>query len=129
MVQSLKSGEPRELVSGGGSRYLPTGHIVYTAGNNLLAVPFDPDKLETTGGQVPVVEGIDMTFALAYALSDSGTLVYIPGSSTAAAAQQRTLVWVDRKGKEEPIGAEANGYSLAKISPDGTKVALSVTAG
>ena len=32
MVQSLKSGEPKELFAGIGARYLPTGHIVYTIG-------------------------------------------------------------------------------------------------
>jgi Tol biopolymer transport system component len=37
---------------------------------------------------------------------------------------------VDRNGKEEPLAAPLNGYFNPRISPDGTKVALSiVTAG
>ena len=38
----------------------------------------------------------------------------------------RTLVWVDRQGKEEALGAEPEGYSGLKISPDGTRVALTI---
>jgi Tol biopolymer transport system component len=36
----------------------------------------------------------------------------------------RTLVWVDREGNEEPLGAPPNVYRQPDISPDGTKVAL-----
>jgi serine/threonine-protein kinase len=99
-------------------------------GNNLLAVAFDPDRLEMTGGPVPIVEGIRFqTIAPEYALSDSGTLAYIP-QPTGAAALGRTLVWVDRQGKEEPLGAPPNNiYKYPKISPDGTRVAFSVYTG
>jgi Tol biopolymer transport system component len=130
VVQSLKSGERKELFAGIAGRYVPTGHIVYglSNNNNLFAIPFDPDTLELKGGAVPVVEGV--ISPLHYAISDSGTLVYIPGTSSAAAqSNQRTLVWVDRKGKEEPISAASNDYHAPRISPDGTKVALSIRAG
>jgi serine/threonine protein kinase len=125
MVQSLKSGQPKELFAGIGARYVPTGHIVYAVGNNLLAVPFDPDRLETAGGAVPIVEGVFRSAAPQYALSDSGTLVYIPGA-TGAAAAGRTLVWVDRSGKEESLEASPNAYGFPKISPDGKRVALAI---
>jgi Tol biopolymer transport system component len=125
MVQSLKSGEPKELFAGIAAQYLPTGHIVYAVGNNLLAVPFDPDRLEAAG-PVSIVEGVYRTTAPQYALSDSGTLAYIPGT-TGAAAPGRTLVWVDRNGKEEPLAAPPNAYAYPKISPDGTRVAVTIT--
>jgi serine/threonine-protein kinase len=95
-------------------------------GNNLLAVPFDPGRLETAGGPVPIVEGVYRTFLPQYAVSDSGTLDYVPGATVAAALPQRTLVWVDRNGKEEPISAPSNGYNHPKISPDGTRVAVTI---
>ena len=128
VVQSLESGETKELSAGISARYLPTGHIVYAVGNNLLAVPFDPDRLEAIGGPVPIVEGVFRTLMPQFALSDSGTLAYIPGTSSAAAAG-RTLVWVDRLGKEEPLGAPPNNYMYPKISPDGMKVAVTVSGG
>jgi len=62
-------------------------------------------------------------------VSDSGALVYIPGSAGAVASAQRTLAWVDRRGKESPIAAAPKDYDFARISPDGTKVALAVNSG
>ena len=126
VLQSLKSGERKELFSGIAARYLPTGHLVYGLenNNNLFAVPFDVDKREVTGGAIPIVEGV--ISPMQYAVSGSGTLIYIPGAATMS--NQRTLVWVDRKGKEEPLPAQAGDYSAPKISPDGTKVALCVAA-
>jgi Tol biopolymer transport system component len=61
----------------------------------------------------------------AFAVSDAGTLVYMlrPGNAAAGSAG-RTLVWVDRNGKEESIAASPNTYAHPNISPDGTRVAL-----
>ena len=138
-IQSLKSGERKILIrSGFLATYCPTGHLVYGLKNNnasnLLAVPFDLDKLEVKGGSISILEGIRVA-----AISDSGTLVYVPqprispvplgAAATVAASSGRTLVWVDRQGKEEPLGAAPDAYQDLKISPDGTKVALTIIAG
>ena len=37
---------------------------------------------------------------------------------------QRTLVWVDREGREEPINVPPRAYTYARLAPDGTRVAL-----
>jgi serine/threonine-protein kinase len=124
IVQSLKSGETKELFQGIGATYLPTGHIIYTDNDNLYAIPFDLDSLQVTGGAVPIVEGI-----LQYGVSSTGTLVFIPGTSTVSSSGERTLVWVDRDGKEEPLGTPPNSYRHPKISPDATRVALAVLTG
>jgi Tol biopolymer transport system component len=124
MVRALKSGNAKELLLGVDARYLPTGHLIYSRGNNLLAAPFDLDKLEITGGSVPVVEGVFSAVTPAYSVSDSGTLVYIPG--TARAPFIITLVWVDRGGGEEPLEAEPKDYIFPRISPDGTQLALTI---
>jgi len=47
----------------------------------------------------------------------------------AASPNQRILVWVDRKGNETPLPASANDYSYPRLSPDGTKLALTVGYG
>jgi hypothetical protein len=122
MVQSLESGKQKELFPGMFARYLPTGHIVYAPGidqPSLFAVPFDLDKLEMAGGPVPLINGAGGN----YAVSDSGTLVYVPRAGT---AQGRKLVWVDRNGKEEAIEAPPRAYAYANLSPDGTRVALDI---
>jgi serine/threonine-protein kinase len=128
VVQSLNSGQRKVLVGGWVSRYLPTGHIVYIIGNNLFAVPFNLKTLEVVGGPVPMVEGIlylGGTSCPQYTVSDSGTIVYIPGTLGNTAAGP-TLVWVDREGKDEPLAAPANDYHFPNISPDGTRVALTI---
>ena len=38
----------------------------------------------------------------------------------------RSLVWVDRKGHEEPIKAPPRAYGTPRLSPDGTRVATEV---
>ena len=126
MVQSLKSGERKELFAGEEAWYLPTGHMVFGLpnNNNLFAVPFSLDRLEVTGGPVPIVEGVPYPYY--YAISGTGTLVYVPGTTAESALPQRTLVWVDRNGKEEPLAAPPNTYGHPKISPDGTRVALTI---
>ncbi len=122
MVQSLKTGEAKELFPGFNARYVPSGHIIYMLpnNNNLFAVQFDPAGLHIKGEPVSVLERV-----LQYVISASGTLVYMPGTSSSAAAK-RTLVWVNREGKEEPLSAPPNEYWDIRISPDGERVALHV---
>jgi serine/threonine protein kinase len=125
MVQSLKSGETQELFAGYAARYLPAGYLVYSVENNVFAVPFDADKLKVSGEPVSVIEGVLRFLIPQYAVSDSGMLVYIPGTASSAIIQL-TPLWVDRKGKEEPLAAAPNAYFFPRISPDGTRVAFSV---
>jgi eukaryotic-like serine/threonine-protein kinase len=127
-VQSLKSDEPKVLIEGGNARYLSTGHLVYTVRNSLFAIPFDLSRLEIAGGPVPLIGDVYQfgNRTPQYAVSNSGTLVYIKGTAGTVASGQLTLVWVDRKGKEAPITAAPNDYSDIRISPDGTKVALTI---
>ena len=120
-VQSLKTGEAKDLFEGYGAQFLPTGHLVYTLDDNVFAVRFDPDRLEVIGGPVPVVESV-----IDCLVSDSGTMAYIPRSGPGIPYNRRTLVWVDREGKEEPIAAEPGSYLDPRISPDGTRIALTV---
>ena len=56
VIQSLKSGERKTVVEGGSdARYTPTGHLVYTLGNVMLAVRFDLKKLSVIGSAAPVI--------------------------------------------------------------------------
>jgi serine/threonine protein kinase len=125
-VQSLESGERKELFSGDSARYLPTGHIIYSFKNTLFAIQFDPGKLELTGEPVSMVEDVlHGDYHSQYAVSDSGMLIYVPGTMDATGTGN-TLVWVDRKGNETPIAAPPDAYLFPKISPDGKRVALTV---
>jgi serine/threonine protein kinase len=130
MVKSFKSDEAKGLFPGDSAQYLPTGHIVYSMGASLYAVPFDVGKLEVTGDPFLLVGDVFRSSGVAqYAVSNSGTLVYIPGiTSSTAKTNQRILVWVDRKGKEELLAAQPDDYRSPQISPDGKQLALIIKA-
>jgi len=64
---------------------------------------------------VPVVEQV-MTFGTGaglFEISRSGTLVYVPGGGTSGTGTPRSLVWVDRRGKEE---ADSGAHSPVCVS-------------
>jgi len=56
-----------------------------------------------------------------YAVSRTGALFYLPG---AAGAGKRTLVWLDRNGREDPVNAPPREYTTLRLSPDETRVAV-----
>ncbi len=126
VVEQVATGERTVVIDGGSdARYLPTGHLVYALGSTLLAVPFDVDRLEVTGGPVPLVEGVSRAASTGAANVDmarTGALVYLPGEG--AGGDVRTPVWVDRNGNEEALGIPPRSYTYARISPDGTRMTL-----
>ena len=126
-VLSLDSGETKVLVPGGSNpRYAPTGHIVYGVGGTLRAVGFDLDELEVTSDPVPVVDGVSTkrSGAANFGISQNGSLAYVAGPQ--GRGPERTLVWVDREGREEALAAEPRIYRYPRVSPDGTRLALDV---
>ena len=82
-VLSLGTGDRRTILEGGtGGRYLPTGHLVYATAGRLLAAPFDLRQLAITGAPTVVLDDLikDPGGGSAhFAVSESGTLVYMPG--------------------------------------------------
>ena len=48
-------------------------------------------------------------------------------SAAGASSAQRTLVWVDRGGQEEPTTAPQRPYERLSLSPDGTRAAIGLT--
>ena len=126
-VLDLATMEQKILLPGGThAQYAATGHLVYGADDTLLAVPFALDRLEVTGDPVPLLEGVTMSEAsgaVEFSLSANGSLLYVAGDPSAAS---RTLVWVDRQGREEPLAAPPRRYLYPRLSPDGTRVALDV---
>jgi eukaryotic-like serine/threonine-protein kinase len=123
-VQLVGTGERRNLIPGAAQpRYALSGHLIYAQGGNLLAVPFDPQRLTVTGPPVLVLEGVlqgASPSAAEYSMSATGSLVYVRGS---VQAQRRLLVWVDRHGREEALPAQAREYATPRLSPDRQRVA------
>ena len=132
VVQSLETGERRVVLEGAsGALYVPSGHLVYAQAGTLMAVAFDLEQLEVTGTPVPILQGVmQARGGISYAqltFSDTGTLVYI--RSDTSLGQERTLVWVDRKGAVQPLAAPPRYYDRFDLSPDGQRVALQINPG
>jgi serine/threonine-protein kinase len=128
IAQSLSTGEQHDLIQGGGTlpRYALSGHLIYARGGSLMAVPFDPERLAVTGSAVPVADGVlqSPVFGVAqYGLSQTGTLVYVPGGVESAHLR---LMWVSRNGVEQALPAPAQAYFAPRLSPDGQRVAVGI---
>jgi serine/threonine-protein kinase len=127
-VLDLKTGQKKTLIRGGSyAEYVETGHLVYAVAGTLRAVRFDVGRLTVEGDAVPVAEQVTTlgNGAGQFALAHNGTLVYVPGGAVGGIAP-RSLVWVNRQGREDPIKAPPRTYTYPRISPDGTRVALDI---
>ena len=128
VVQSLENGSRRVVLDqGSDARYAATGHLVFASDTRLLELPFDVGTLAATGPPVPVIDGVARapTGIAQFAMSSRGALVYVPADALEP-SRVRTLVWVDRLGREEPFEAPARSYLAPRLSPDGNRVALEI---
>jgi len=129
VAELFKTGERRVLIEGGAdARFVSTGHLVYRNAGNLMAVAFDPRRVETAGVPIPVIEDLSYgdSGAGVYGVSSSGTLVYAKGGLV---KNTQRFVWVDRTGQAEPLGAPTRSYSQFRLSPDGRQIALQLPTG
>ena len=143
VVLDLKTGQRKALIRGGSdAAYVDlsttstssgqaasgqAGYLVYASAGTLRAVRFDLASLQVLSDPVPVVEDVMVKElgAANYAVARSGTLVYVPGRADPLRAP-RSLVWVDRKGHEEPIKAPLRAYGAPRLSPDGTRIVVDI---
>jgi serine/threonine-protein kinase len=103
-------------------RFLASGYLVYYQRETLFAAPMDADRLELTGPAVPLVDAVSSSDGRAdFDLSASGTLVYRRG-----AMRNSLPSWLYSSGKVEPALAKPGNYSSPRLSPGGTRLALSV---
>ena len=128
-VLDLASGAQKRLIRGGTqAMYVESGHLVYAAGDSLMAVRFDLARLEVLSDPQPVAKQIvtKASGAANFSVSRNGTLVYIPGVA-ADAAVKRSLVWVTRQGTEELVkGVPPRAFLSVRLSPDGTRIAVDI---
>ena len=115
---------------GGFPVYSPTGHILFTRGDTLLAVGFDPQAMKLTGSPVPLTDGLRAEYAFTpafFQLSEDGTLVYVPGGKT---AESRRLGVLDAQGVMRAISDEAHAYQNVRANAvDGKRFVTTITNG
>jgi serine/threonine-protein kinase len=110
------------------AEYVSDGYLVYVANGALWAVRFDPRGLEMTGAPIKISEpvGISATGTAQLSVSSTGVLAYVTASVDTTAAARRSLVWVDRQGRQRPLNTPLRAYRYARLSPDGTRAALDI---
>jgi serine/threonine protein kinase/Tol biopolymer transport system component len=134
-IAALRLGteEKRIILRGGHTgRFIPTGHLVYYRAGALLAVLFDPVRMEVVGNPPETVaEGVAQSESIVgaqYSFSETGSLAYV---SAGLRQFDRRLVWVDREGKVEPLAAPIRAYFYQRLmgpslSPDGRQIAVQI---
>jgi serine/threonine-protein kinase len=128
VVRSLKTGQDKVLVEKATfGRYVATGHLLYMQRGIFFAVRFDESELATIGNPVPVLADVgrrDVYRAGHLEVAADGTLAYI---SQPTLDPPSHLVWVDRDGSEHRLDASPASYANPRLSPDGRRVALSLS--
>ena len=131
-VFDLKSGEQKILIRGGSAaEYVAPGYLLYAATDVVRAAPFDAARREVLGDSVSVLDdtGVVQSLVPQFAVSRSGVVAYVPAAMLAGIVggeSNRTLVWMNRQGREEPIAAPPRAYFALRLSPDGTRLALDI---
>jgi serine/threonine-protein kinase len=133
-VFSFKDRTRKTLVAGADGRYVTSGHLIFMRLGTLMAVPFDRGTLEVTGAPVGMMEDVaqvvnENTAGLRvgvgqFAVSESGALAWVRGG--VMPPEQRTLVWVDRRGAVSPVPITPANYRTPRLSPDGRRVAVPI---
>lgn len=119
------------LPNGSSPRYSPTGHLLYSVAGTIWAARFDARSAVVQADAAPVLAGVrhQASGAVDFDIAADGSIVYVPGDAQGIAGGDefpRTLVWVDRAGREEPVEAPPRAYRQIRLSPDGARAAVEV---
>ena len=129
-VARLDGSESRRLADADAAAvYAASGHLLFVRQGELLAQPFDADRLTLGGvaaavlGSVAVNPGVSMA---SLAASPSGAIAY-----AASGVQSAQFIWFDRTGmKIEALGQPYRTVmGMPSLSPDGRRIAFSREVG
>ncbi|MGD8726824.1 MAG: hypothetical protein PVH40_04215 [Gemmatimonadales bacterium] len=128
LAQDLETGQRTHVLDGVSVQPAAGGHLVYGdvvegSGATLFSVEFDDRRLEARGSARSVLEGVAarVSGVVHCALSRSGTLAYVPGSS------RGTLVLIAADGAERAVPIDGESFGHPRFSPDGTRLAVAVS--
>ena len=103
--------------------YCAPGYLLFVRDGTLLAQPFDPGGMRTTGEPIPVGENVwffRATGNAAFAVSENGTVAHHAGPNPTR------LVWRDRSGREIGVVGAPALFGRPRLSPDGSSIAVEV---
>jgi serine/threonine-protein kinase len=128
-VVSLTDHRRKTLQRGGTyGRYVAAtggrGYLTYVNRGTLFAVPFDPEKLETSGAPKPVLQQVSYSAMFGSAkisFSRTGMLLY---RSREIDASRVVIQWLDAAGKSQPLLDKPGLFVNPHFSPDGERLAV-----
>lgn len=127
-VLSLKTGRWKVVLEGGTFGRYTSGQLIFARAGALYGVPFDLASMSVQGTPRKVLDGVSTGKSSGnggYAVSDDGDLMFLAGG----AGEQRTdILAVDRTGNSRVLGTVGMAASRPRLSPDGRRVAFSVSA-
>jgi serine/threonine-protein kinase len=126
----LETGRIQELVDGATTaRYSATGHLLYSQSDALVSARFDPESLQLKEPATVVLEGLSIIPErgyVQYALSNNGTIVYLPGDLDTA---KRELVQVDVEGALAALPVENRFFRNLNVSRESRRAAVTILDG
>lgn len=127
-VLDLKSGTHRHLLPGVAARYAPNGYLlVVDANGGLSAAPFDQDRLSVTGELVTLAKDVHMDGWQVNLAKAGAGFAYAIGNQARDSVE---LVWAGENGRITPAAPGwTDAIDEAALSPDGSRVALSIRSG
>src|SRR5262249_9042465 len=119
-VISLDTGDTQTILAGEQSpaKFAEPGYLLFMHGDSLLAQPFEPKTLRTTGPAQHIAEGV-FNGPNSFSTSSSGLLLY----QRSLPAQ---LMWLEADGSKVSTLGSPNFVSSPYVSPDGKYVLASV---
>jgi serine/threonine protein kinase len=105
-----------------------SGRLLFLRDQTLMAQPFNPGRMELSGEPQPIAEHIAVngsSIRAMFSASETGTLVYQSGEASTG----WDLVWWGRNGKQLETAAQASRYIGPSLSPDGTRLAVTIFVG
>ena len=125
---SLDGGNGRLLFHAQSNAIYAAGYLLFTRGDQLVAQSFDPARGKLSGESQIVARGVmsdASTWHMVASASDNGLLAFATGVSA-----DLQLVWLDRASKQlSPIAEKLTNLLLARVSPQGDRVALQIDSG
>ena len=120
LVELETGARTRLLDDGGPAVYTPTGHLVFTRDDALMAVPFDLAGRKSTGRVNALASDVGQ-----FAISRDGQLAYRPYTGT---SRNRRVAIVNAQGEVTPASTARRSFEgMITVSPDGKRAAVQTT--
>ena len=129
-VVTLSTGKRRRLFQGASMvRATASGTLLLGRAGRVEALPLDEVRRGTTREPAVVLRGVEGAASsgiVYFDLATNGTLVYVERNPHATEFE---LAWASRNGSVEKLDLPAREYRVARLSPDGKRIAVRIGSG